>query len=85
MATVPKKVCDLCRTDNDVDECVVVYRYERGKPWGVDLCRSCFHQRFGDLQKKSHPVRRANIRPQYRVIRTDFPDEVFTVKRPERD
>ncbi len=68
MATVPKKVCDLCRSDRDIEECVVVYRYGKSRPWGVDLCQACYDQRMGDLIKLSHTVKRANIRPQYKMV-----------------
>lgn len=75
MATVPRKVCDLCRTDQDVDECMIVYQYQKSRPWAVDLCQRCYEQRFGDLLKKAHPVHRSNIKPQYRIEETTFPNE----------
>lgn len=70
MATVAKKICDLCRSDQDVDECIIVYRFELGRPWAIDLCGKCYGKKFGDLEAKAHPVKRGNIRPQHRMKET---------------
>lgn len=70
MATVAKKVCDLCGSDDNVDELFAAYRFEESMPWGLDLCEPCYHEKFGAFVAKSHPVKRTTIRPQIRVVET---------------
>jgi hypothetical protein len=70
MATVARKVCDMCLSEKDVEELVISYKFEAGKPWAVDLCGRCYEARFSDLVHKSRPVKRANLRPQYRIKET---------------
>lgn len=53
-----------------MDECIVSYHFEEGKPWAVDLCEKCYQKRLGDLVGKAHSVKRANLRPQYRIQET---------------
>jgi hypothetical protein len=70
VATVSRKVCDTCGSEKDVEELVISYKFEAGKPWSVDLCGRCYTTRFSDLMDKSRPVKRANLRPQYRIKET---------------
>ena len=76
MVTVAKGVCDVCREESDtVDECMVVYNWQDAAPWGVDLCEECYEDVFGDLFEVGHPVKRANVRPQYRIVETEVTEE----------
>ena len=70
VATVAKKICDLCRTPDNVDEMMVVYRYQESAPWAVDLCAGCYEDLLGALRKVSRPAKRANVKPQYRIVET---------------
>lgn len=70
MADVVRKLCDLCHTENDVAEIMVAPRFEKSKPWGIDLCAGCYQNRFGDLFRASHPVKRSNLKPQLRLRET---------------
>lgn len=82
MATVARRVCDLCGNEDGVEELIVSYRFQEGKPWGLDLCPECYELRFGGLVDLSHPIRRTQIRPQYRVRET-FVTEAQLRGRPE--
>lgn len=70
VATVAKRVCDLCRTDENVDEVVVVRKWRKSTPYGVDLCASCYTTTLGMLEKKGHPVKQSNVRPPVRMKET---------------
>lgn len=70
MGTMSRRFCDICHTDQDVDECTIVYSYGRRRPWAVDLCPACYEAKMGDLIKKSHPVKRSNVRPQGTIEET---------------
>lgn len=80
MATVARKVCDSCRSEENVDECIVSYHFEEGKPWAVDLCERCFLKRLGDLVGKSHSVKRSNLRPQYRMVETKITEKQLGIR-----
>lgn len=71
MAIVSKRACDLCKSEDDVNEMIVSFRFQQGRPWAVDLCASCYRARFDDLFAVSHSVKRSNLRPQYRVKETE--------------
>lgn len=75
MADVVRKICDLCRTEGGVSEILIAPRLESSRPWGVDLCPRCYEDRFGDLYRVSHPVKRSNLRPQLRLSETKIGPE----------
>lgn len=75
MADVMRKLCDLCHTEKDVAEVMVAPRFEKSRPWGIDLCPDCYQQRLGDLFLASHPVKRSNLRPQVKIVETPITEE----------
>ncbi len=70
MATVSRRVCDQCRSDGGVEEVVIVKKWGKTVPYGVDLCDACYTTIFAPLEKKSHPVKQANVRPPTRLKET---------------
>lgn len=70
VATVAKRVCDQCRTDEGVDEVVIVKKWGKTVPYGVDLCGDCYTTIFALLEKKGHPVKQSNVRPPTRLKET---------------
>lgn len=70
MATVAKKICDKCRSDQDVTEVVIIKSWRKSTPYGVDLCGACYREIFTGLEKKSHPVKHSNVRPPVRMKET---------------
>lgn len=66
MATVQVTRCDVCGSDKQVDKLVVVYHYRKGRPWEVDICASCYEDRFGDVIKKGRRPEINNVRPQHK-------------------
>lgn len=63
MATVPRVLCDLCRTDRDVS--LLTVRFEGRPPWEADLCRPCYEQTLGVLSRKGRRASKSNVRPQH--------------------
>lgn len=75
MATVAKKICDRCNSDEQVGEVVVVREYGTTLPYGIDLCGGCYDAVFAGVEAKGHKVKRANIRPQSRMTETTLTPE----------
>ena len=70
MATVAKKICDECNTDENVDEVVIVKKWGKTAPFGVDLCQGCYDRMLAPLEKRGHPVKQSNVRPPTRLKET---------------
>lgn len=75
MATVAKKICDGCGGDHNVEEVVIIRKFGKTAPYGVDMCGSCYTQAFGLWEKKSHTVKQANVRPPTRMVETKLSPE----------
>lgn len=72
MAVESRRICDLCKSDKDVDTMTVVWQYAKGKPWEIDLCARCYVSRMGDMAKEGRRAKINNVRPQYRIKKTEI-------------
>ena len=72
MAVEQRRICDLCKSDKDVDTMTVVWQYSQGKPWEIDLCAQCYKSKMGDMVKLGRRAKINNVRPQYRVKKTEI-------------
>lgn len=75
MATVARRICDSCGSDEKVEELIVVFAYGKARPWGVDCCAKCYQSRFADLIPKGRNPTRSNIRPQHKFVKTNINQE----------
>lgn len=71
MAVQTRRVCDLCRSDQDVDTMTVVWHYEEARPWEIDLCERCYEGRMADLAAEGRKATINNTRPQHRKRKTE--------------
>lgn len=75
MGLVERRFCDLCQSEDKVEAMTVVRSYGKRAPWEVDICQSCFDQRFADLRAKSRRPDINNVRPQHRLVKTEISEE----------
>jgi hypothetical protein len=69
MATLPRIVCDICRSDRDVSLLTVVL--EGRRPWEADICTACYEDVLGPLSRKGRNASKSNVRPQHKMEKLD--------------
>lgn len=70
MAVVQQRLCDLCRSVQDVSQITVVWGAARNRPWEADICKKCYNERFAELAARSRRPSTDNVRPQHKVKKT---------------
>ena len=70
MATITRRVCDLCQADDEVYPFTGVYDWSNKAAWELDLCTRCYKNRLGDLAAEGRKPSKKNIKPQARQRKT---------------
>lgn len=75
MAKIERLMCDLCRSEDNVQTLTVVWNYKAGAPWELDMCERCYDSRLGDLREMGRRAKINNVRPQHRMRVTTITED----------